>query len=140
MTWWSFPLGVWGPLLEAKFYSNHMSYVDLDGMEWKKCKNLWGQVENFRDDMGSNQFMFLLLGLYYNNFQGHSSAYYTTWLDFNMYIKRVVEIAKNRGLRDHFVGVEWPSKELWVIFLFVAFHCTILMSIRLGFSSSSFFY
>ena len=36
--------------------------------------DFWGQVGEFRDDMGPYLFLFLLFGLYYYNFQGHFSV------------------------------------------------------------------
>lgn len=53
--------------------TNCMSYTDLDSIVGKKCKDLWEQVESIKDDMRSNVFLFLFMGLYNYSFQGHSS-------------------------------------------------------------------
>ena len=45
--------------------ANCLSYVDLDSVVAKKCKNFLEQVEDFGDDVGPNSFLFLLLGLHY---------------------------------------------------------------------------
>lgn len=57
---------------------NHLSHVDLDGVTRKKHKNFLEQEEDFRNDLGPNLFLFLLLNLYCNSFQGHSPQCYST--------------------------------------------------------------
>ena len=42
--------------------------TNLDNLVRKKWRNFLEQVEDFRDDMGSNLFLFLLLGLCYFSF------------------------------------------------------------------------
>ena len=45
--------------------ANCLSHINLDCMVGKKCKEFLGQVEDFKDAIGSNLFLFLFLGLLY---------------------------------------------------------------------------
>ena len=52
--------------------ANCLSHINLDCMVGKKCKEFLGQVEDFKDAIGYNLFLFLFLGLFYFSILGHS--------------------------------------------------------------------
>ena len=47
--------------------ANCLSYSDLDCMVRKKCKGFLGKVEDFKDSVESNSFLFLFLCFMYHS-------------------------------------------------------------------------